>query len=139
MHLRRAYPDDEELLYEWRIRDEHAADWYEGGPVDREEHRVWFNDRVHNPAVDLFVASERQGGLLVGMCRVDSSGEISFSVVPEQRGKGFGARMIEEVCDEVPWRRVKASVDRTNSYGAKTLEAAGFVYRPDVDFYLLRK
>lgn len=131
--LHKAVYSDEKLLYEWRKNDESDA-WWQGDSVTPEDHKSWLLSRLLSPLVYLWIAEV--DGVPVGQVRVDSGGEISFSVARDHRGKGYGAEMIRRAVSLAGPRfgRLKASVDRTNEGGISTLAAAGFKVRPDVVF-----
>ena len=134
--LRAATYADGDLLYRWRVEDERAADWYEGSPVAEDAHRAWFRRRIHDPLVQLWVACD--GDTPVGQVRVDSNGEVSYSVTRDFQRLGYATAMLQQTKAATDHDRLKASVDRGNEAGVRTLLAAGFDHRPDVDFYLCR-
>ena len=118
------------MFYEWRKQDE-SDDWWQGDSVTRIGHHEWFAARVANPLVQLYVAEI--GGEAVGQVRVDSNGEISFSVDVERRGEGNASQMLRLAAGQSQWHRLKASVDATNEGGIKALQNAGFTTK-DVVF-----
>lgn len=137
MELAPARWRDSKLLFEWRQADEAEAEWFEGKPVTWAQHHRWYKGRYNNPLVEMWVAWHEKGP--VGQVRVDSNGEISYSVDAVWRGKGLGPQMVEKAIQLSQHPRIKASVDHANEAGIRTLLKVGFEYRPDVDFFLLRR
>lgn len=128
---------DREELFRWREETEGTAPWYGGRPVSHRQHERWLRARVRNPAVEFYIGV--QDGRHVGQVRVDSDGEISFSVDARYRGNGYAARMVALAAKLTQHDRLKASVDHDNVPGASTLLVSGFEHRPDVDFYLWKR
>lgn len=64
--------------------------------IDATEHQRWFATRLADPATRLYVA-EHDGGA-VGQGRLDrirmDTYELSLTVVPHMRGRGFGTAII---------------------------------------------
>lgn len=132
--LRPAHWQEAKLFYRWRQQDE-GADWYPGPSVTWESHVDWFVRRSGVGAislVQLFVAE--LDGVPVGQARVDSNGELSFSIDEARRGKGLGTELVRQATALSGWDRLKANADRANEAGIRTMVAAGFVVRDDVAF-----
>jgi RimJ/RimL family protein N-acetyltransferase len=125
---------DADLLYEWR-QDDEDNDWWEGKPVDWDRHVDWLLPRLLSPCVHLWVAEE--DGIPVGQARLDSNGELAFSIDKDFRGRGYGTALVQKATRAARsegWGRVKANVDLSNEASVRTLEAAGYKIRPDVGF-----
>ncbi len=134
MDLKPAHGGHVALLYHWRIEGE-SAGWYEGPHTTAEEHRVWLQDRLNNPCVQIWIVEV--DGVPVGVVRLDSNDELSVEIAPEHRGKGYGVEAIQLACAQAKGR-VKACVDESNDAARRAFVKAGFVKRPDVLFYLWR-
>lgn len=96
--LRLVTSDDARRLFEWRNDEGTRSNSIQTDPVPWEDHVAWL-DRVlsgKTPGRTLFIAEV--AGEPIGMARldreVDADGkkhvEISYSVAPEARGKGYG-------------------------------------------------
>lgn len=132
MNLRRATWADAAYLLRLRNEGEQAS-WYEGTQTTCPEHEAWLAARLNNPAVRIWVI--REGDIPVGVIRLDSNDEISVQIEDQFRGCGYGVAAIQAACQHATGR-VKACVDHSNKEAAAAFEKAGFVRRPDVDFYL---
>lgn len=136
--LRRVCLDDEEMLFQWRLADEHRSPWWAGVHVTRERHAKWFRDRLDSPAVRMFVLE--LDGIPVGDGRIESTGEIVYNVTPEHQGRGFGTELVRMLVADARrdgWTRIRALVDEDNGASARVLQKAGFSRRPDVEFWRL--
>ena len=149
MDLRPATWSDRNLLYEWRRQDEDTAEWWKGVRVTMESHNTWLKPRLNSPLCEIWIgwdnapAINHNGDITkelrpVGMVRIDSNGEIVVNVDVKYRRRGFGTRLVKEALARTVHTRVKASVDSQNTAGVRTLAAAGFDSRPDVEFYICR-
>lgn len=113
---------DEELFYRWRRdqeRDGRKGGWYEGRPVTRAAHRVWFRDRLGK----LEILVWERAGLPLGYVRLDSDGSLAFHPHSPVAVPMLAA------CWALADRyggRLKATVDLKNRGAVEALEAAGF-------------
>lgn len=135
--LRYATDADADLLYQWRRDDEHN-DWWEGSPVTWDAHIGWLRPRIDNPLVHIWVGE--LDGIPIGQARLDSNGELAFSIDKAFRGRGHGTELVRLATAEGRKHhgRVKASVDLSNKASVKTMIRAGYVLRSDVGFMLCR-
>lgn len=134
LRIRPATAKDAQTLFEWRQADE-TNDWWEGDPVEWEKHLDWLFPRLDNPVVDLWVGEV--DGVPVGQARLDSNGELAFSIDRDFRGRGHGAQLVQKAtraAASAGWVRVKACVDLSNEASVKTLLKAGYALREDVGF-----
>lgn len=122
--FRRATLSDADLLYRWRLEAE-AQPWWEGTPTSRKSHWNWFCSRLANPGVDLLIWEEDD--LPVGMCRIDTNGELSFHVADDAPA-GAGVRMLKAAARYAVDHggRLKITVDHDNHRQQAALERAGF-------------
>jgi RimJ/RimL family protein N-acetyltransferase len=134
LRIRPAMALDADLLFEWRQADE-RNDWWQGKPVEWEKHLDWLVPRLLSPVVDLWVGEV--DGVPVGQARLDSNGELAFSVDKDFRGRGYGTELVKKAtlaAKSAGWGRVKACVDSDNEASTRTLMNAGYAVRPDVRF-----
>lgn len=134
--LRPATLADAKMLFEWRHADEIASPWWKGEAVEMEGHMRWLRERLRNPAVQLYIAE--LDGVPVGDARIDSTGEVTYNIIPEQQGKGLGTKLLlalTAIAQEQGWKRIRALVDDTNLASIRVLEKAGYKHRPDVLFF----
>jgi RimJ/RimL family protein N-acetyltransferase len=101
--------------------------------VDPEEHKVWFQNALNNPAhsINLVFVDETEIGLL-RLHRTDADqATISIYLLREFCGKGYGSRAIGLACEKAwtlwPISRISAVTQRTNSASERSFRKNGFV------------
>lgn len=99
--LRRATPEDEEVLLLWKndpITRENSGD---SRLVTPEEHHNWFTKRLQSDNVLLYIFCA--DGRPAGQGRLDLLGytaEISYGLAPEFRGKGLGRKLLTQLIEK---------------------------------------
>ena len=102
IHIRRATPDDARLLFEWRNDPETRRASRTTEPLVWETHVRWLADSLKNSHRILGIA-EMEGtpiGTMRADERKDGYTEISYTVAPTFRGKGFGTSMVVQFVKE---------------------------------------
>jgi len=131
--VRAAGPEDCRRIWEWRNEREARAASFTTREVPYEEHRAWFTRAIADPRVRLFVVLRR--GRAIGYVRFAIEGEdaeISVSLDPRERGKGYGAAAIAVASDLMlagPVRQVVAHVKTANPASRTAFERAAFTLR----------
>jgi len=102
MILRSVTRKDLDLLLAWRNDPETRANSNHHDIITIEEHTAWFNK--FEPKRYLYIAEVQ--GTPVGTCRADYLGnntyELSWTIAPEHRRKGYGSEMVELLMHSVP-------------------------------------
>lgn len=132
LRLRPAALGDEQLLLEWRNDEEVRRQFFAGELVTPDEHARWLRARLADPSSVLYIAEVE--GAAVGQARVDrttdGAGEISVSVAPGQRGRGFGSQLIRlasrHALAELDLGEIVAVVKASNGPSLRAFRAAGF-------------
>ena len=102
LRLRPGREDDRDRLLEWRNDPDSVRFSLTGRPVTPEEHGPWLARRLADPATRLLIGEV--DGTPVGMVRIDvedARGVVSIAVAPDQRGLGYGTRLLAELLDEL--------------------------------------
>lgn len=131
--LRPARLDDAELLY--RIRTDPATEVasFRPGPATMADHLEWLEDVLTMPAgrVALYVAE--RGGVPVGTGRLDrmddGNAEVSITIAPEARGKGFAVPLLRALHGEAKrlgYARVVAEIKGSNVVSLRAFLSAGY-------------
>ena len=130
--LRAAGPED--LMFYFTLRNEAGvrANSRNTNPIDLETHRRWFTGKLQDPNTRLMVII--LSGEAIGQVRIDvreDRSEISIAIIPECRGKGYGAWAIREACRMVFSRVPKlacifAYIRAVNSASRRSFATAGF-------------
>lgn len=97
--LRGAVYDDARLLYEWRNDPTTRKMSIHQDPIEWLDHLSWFARALGDPRKTILMATDPRSGEIVGTIRLEEaererSGEISFSVGPRFRGKGYGHSLL---------------------------------------------
>ena len=133
--LRRATRDDSRRVWEWRNDPVARRASLTSAEIAYEEHARWFFQKLRDPKVRLFIATDHHGKGL-GYVRFELSGqeaEMSVGIDPQRRGQGVGTAAItrgsEQLLATEPIQRIVARVRRDNPASIAVFERAGFVRR----------
>lgn len=135
--LRQVKSDDCRVLWEWANDPQTRAASFNSERIPWDQHVAWFNERLRDPNSVIFIAVV--GETPVGVVRFSvhgESAELSITVGPEFRGRGYGKAMlrlaVEQVLRDGRVKWVDAFVKASNSRSASTFQAAGFVLMGEV-------
>jgi RimJ/RimL family protein N-acetyltransferase len=138
MKFRKAIMSDAETLLRWRNDPETRANSLSTDPIEWEEHLDWLNNSISDQSRHLLIAINKDGKE-VGTVRFDllpeygRAFEISWTVAPEFRGKGWGKKVVQSALDEpfLIGSQIQARMKRSNIASQKIAEAAGFVKKSE--------
>ena len=109
IRLRQATIADAELLFAWRNDPLTRQQSIHTEPVVWESHLAWLETGLQNPDRWLFIAEQAvpamQAPVVLGTVRADKLAEVyelSWTVAPEQRGKGWGKKMVAALIAVLP-------------------------------------
>jgi len=138
VRLRRATAVDADLLFAWRNDPLTRARSLQPNPVEWETHLRWLADCLDNHDRQLFIAeltTDREPELmLLGTVRSDRSEqgfELSWTVAPEQRGKGWGKRLVAALIDSLPDGACYRAVVLNDNPASQRI-AVGLAMKPEV-------
>ncbi|MGO3740060.1 GNAT family N-acetyltransferase [Marinomonas foliarum] len=126
--LRPAEMKDAETLFIWRNDLETRKASHNSDEVIFESHLIWLDASLSNPSKRLLWIAE-VGGEAIGTCRADLAEnvwELSWTIAPEARGKGFAHQMLSKLVHSFDEPLV-AQVKGDNIVSMKVAERAGFV------------
>jgi RimJ/RimL family protein N-acetyltransferase len=123
---------DAELLWRWANDPEARRQSFTKAAIAWDAHVAWLEARLASPACTILIFSD--GGVPVGQVRFDVVGdmaEISISVAPEQRGRGYGRAMLASALERHSEQRgervrTRASVLAANERSLRMFRASGF-------------
>lgn len=104
LSLRRAGPEDCQLVWEWANAPEVRAASFEPDPIPWESHCRWFAAKLRDPRCHFFIllAPKNQP---IGQVRLEETTDrqavISISLAPQVRGLGLGPAAIRLAVGEV--------------------------------------
>jgi UDP-2,4-diacetamido-2,4,6-trideoxy-beta-L-altropyranose hydrolase len=138
LSLRPAAAEDAKLLWRWANDPVVRAASFNSARIPWPTHEAWFAKRLTRPRrARIYLAhagGSQRSGSPVGQVRFEKSGParavISVVVAPDQRGRGIGATLIREGCQQarkdLSVRRVLAYIRDDNAASIAAFERAGF-------------
>lgn len=133
MHLRPATVDDAAILFTWRTDPLTQAASHNSGELVYADHVEWLKRSLTMPNRRIYIAT--LGANPVGTVRtdvVDGITELSWTVSPEHRGRGYGKRMVTTAVGMLTGP-VRAEIKAENGASRRIAEAAGFQYVSESD------
>lgn len=125
--LRAATPLDAERLLSWRNDPATRSNSFTTELVSLEQHMRWLGGVLNDPSRTLLVAE--LGGDAVGTVRLDYSGdqcELSWTVAPACRQRGYGRAMVALAIDQAGGTKVIAKIKSDNAASQQIVRALGF-------------
>ena len=110
VRLRPATLEDAQRLFAWRNDPLTRAQSLQQQPVEWQAHLNWLQASLQNPDRQLFIAESagltgQEQPLTLGTVRADKTEEtyeLSWTVAPEERGKGWGSKMVAALIERLP-------------------------------------
>lgn len=144
--LRPATLRDRAQCYAWRMDPETRRQSFRQQAITEHGHAAWFQAALENPQIRLYIAEtvvawrDRPEHTRVefGVGRIDLGGvraEISYTIAPDCRGKGWAKDLIRLLADQAYALQrgpVVAKVKAGNVPSLRALERAGFRVREQV-------
>ena len=132
LECRDATGADAPVLWQWHIDPETRSNSFGAAAGSYAEHVRWLEGRLVSPRSRLWIFTEH--GRPIGQVRCDvdgDAGELSISVAPEARGRGYGKAMLTEACARARtiWSRdlrLRGSVLGDNVRSQRLFAACGF-------------
>lgn len=124
--LRPATMADAEMLFSWRNDPTTRRASHDSTPVVFEQHVAWLTATLMNPQRKLFVAVAGPKPVGTVGARRDEDGvwELSWTVAPSCRGKGYGIAMVRSLVSTLEGP-LRAEVKAGNTGSMRIAEAAG--------------
>lgn len=135
MILRKAVFEDWKVLLEWRNDPDTRKNSREMGVINEIDHKVWLQKLLEDHDRQLFIAIEDEKA--VGSVRADFDKlcglyELSWSIAPNERGKGIGKKMVKLLTDRLNGK-VRAEIKKGNTGSIKIAEHAGMKFHYESD------
>lgn len=125
---------DADLFFHWANESSTRNNSYNHEQISYEDHIKWFNKRVNNPDVCMFIFYDKQE-TAIGQVRIEKELKkqeclIGISVSETQRGKGYSSEMIHKASLEFIFRNpgfsILAYVFLSNQASFKSFLKAGY-------------
>lgn len=132
LSIREIRGDDARLLYKWANDPVTRSASFNSNPIEWETHVEWLINSINSVKRVLYLIMDDETP--VGTVRFDKEDKIivGVTVAPDQRGKGYGARIIERACSQYSsengFGKIYAYIKPDNLASIKAFQKAGFVY-----------
>jgi RimJ/RimL family protein N-acetyltransferase len=126
MDIRPATMEDALAVLEWR-NDPQTVGACKTGSVDRDAHLAWFAEAIADPKRVLRIATD--GDRRIGMIRFDRRDDgwlVSINIAPDERGKGYGERVLRQAMLDGGGSRYLAEIKSDNLASIRIFERCGF-------------
>ena len=126
MNFREAITDEWEVLLKWRNDSATRLNSINTDLITEEDHKKWFFASLNNTKRKIYIAEDQ--GTKVGTVRKDVKDNevvISWTVAPEQRGKGYAKKMVKSFTDKLSGNII-AFIKDSNIASIKVAEYSGF-------------
>lgn len=128
--LRDARAEDIHLYFAWANDPEVRHQSFRAEPIPWSEHQPWFAQRL---AEAMLLVAQDEAGVPLGQVRferTDGRWTIHYSVAPEFRGIGLGAKMLSSAIAELrrrhPGARVRGAIKPENTASLRVFATLGF-------------
>lgn len=127
LKLRSAVLSDLRRLFVWRNDPETRRNSRNTDPVSWDDHVAWFARAMDDASRHIFIAELDQSP--IGTVRADygEDCELSWTVAPEHRAKGYGKKMVACFADSFTGRLI-AEVKSNNAASRRIAESIGMRY-----------
>lgn len=142
LRLRRAVCADRDLLFGWANDDTVRRNAFHTEKIPYETHMLWFEKMMADSTVYQYILCDDE--MPVGQIRLNVEGSeavVDYSVAADQRGKGYGCRMLRMVQAQmqtdqtVHVTKIVGQVKYGNHASARTFEKCIFL-RKDLPGYI---
>lgn len=118
--------DDSADLLRWRNDPVTRANSRATQEVNSVDHYAWMVAYMTpgRPHGEAWIADV--DGTSVGVVRVNPACEVSITVAPEHRGKGYSKQMLKQVCEKMKHGDLYAEIRQSNAASRYIFELAGF-------------
>lgn len=132
MYLRKATLDDMDIIYEWANDPAVRAASFNTEKIPYESHKRWYEKILADDNVIQYifmVSSNPVGQIRLNICGEEA--EISYSISPQNRGKGYAGKMLSLMYDDVNNNmrgisKLVAKVKPDNMISSKVFEGEGY-------------
>jgi RimJ/RimL family protein N-acetyltransferase len=135
MQLRKATFNDWKILLDWRNDPTTRKNSFETGEVSEQTHKLWFNDSLLNPNRSIYILEDNS--IPVGSIRSDihwnNQSVLSWSIAPDQRGKGYGTKILEIYLQDKKGEFI-AEIKPENIASIKMVEKNDFTKLTDIKY-----
>ena len=95
--------------------------------IEWNNHIKWFKNKINSKDSIFYIAEDNNN--FIGYCRLDKEKDywvITIHISDKYRGKGYGSKIIKEICAKNPDKKLKALVKKENSASYNMFLNCGF-------------
>ncbi|NBX93405.1 MAG: N-acetyltransferase [Proteobacteria bacterium] len=127
LSLRPATLEDAQRLLDWRNDIQTRLNSFNKEEVSWLDHVEWLKKSLQSSDRKIIIVE--WGDLSVGTIRLDSHSdhiELSWTVAPEHRGKGYGSQMLQAACQLIKSGKIIAKIHSGNMPSIQMAKRSGF-------------
>jgi UDP-2,4-diacetamido-2,4,6-trideoxy-beta-L-altropyranose hydrolase len=134
LKLRKAIPEDLQLLFDWANDPEVRRHSFNPEPIPLEDHTRWYQAKLDNPNAILYLAeADGRPAAHIRFDMQDKTATISYQIAADYRGKGLGHTVllkgIQQLLQDRPdVQLVEGLVQQEHRASVRSFEKAGFAY-----------
>jgi len=135
MQLRKATHNDWKILLDWRNDPTTKENSFNQDKISLKTHRLWFNNSLLNPQRNIYILEDNLTP--VGSIRSDNILHnqylLSWSIAPNQRGKGYGNKILEIYLQDKTGKFI-AEIKPENIASIKMVQKNGFAKQDEIKY-----
>jgi ribosomal protein S18 acetylase RimI-like enzyme len=135
MQLRKATHNDWKILLDWRNDPTTKENSFNQDKISLKTHRLWFNNSLLNPQRNIYILEDNLTP--VGSIRSDNILHnqylLSWSIAPNQRGKGYGNKILEIYLQDKTGKFI-AEIKPENTASIKMVQKNGFAKQDEIKY-----
>ncbi len=127
LSLRNAKIGDLEILYNWVNEKSVRENSLNSNPIDFLDHVSWFSRKIEDINCRIYILEKNK--ISLGQIRIDFINgywEIDYSISKDQRGLGYGKKIIELLISKSKNKNLKAIVKKENNISSSIFISLGF-------------
>jgi RimJ/RimL family protein N-acetyltransferase len=125
MNFRPAKYSDWEMLFKWRNDPETLANSINSSPILDHNHKEWLKLTLELDTRKIYIYGDGVGTIRTDEVNKGASMILSWTVAPEFRGQGLGARMLKDFTEQFAGKYY-AEILPHNKASLRVAEKAGF-------------
>ena len=135
MQLRKATHNDWKILLDWRNDPTTKENSFNQDKISLKTHKLWFNNSLLNPQRNIYILEDNLTP--VGSIRSDNILHnqylLSWSIAPNQRGKGYGNKILEIYLQDKTGKFI-AEIKPENIASIKMVQKNGFAKQDEIKY-----
>ena len=149
LNIRLVNEEDAQLLFEWANDPTTRLNSFNTSHITWEEHINWLHNKLSDPNSKLYISTLSGVDAPIGFVKFEKKDAIiiGITIAPDQRGKGYGAEILNITCEEY-WKNsdeeILAYIKLDNIASKRIFEKANFKYwkeekSNDTSYIILKK